>query len=110
MARKRARYLRQHQTNTEAFLWRVLRNRRLADYKFRRQHPIGPFIADFACVELRLVIEVDGGQHAESNHDEWRTLWLDAQGWRVVRFWNNDVRQNTEGVITVILGEIALVT
>jgi very-short-patch-repair endonuclease len=110
MSRRQARYLRQHQTDTEIFLWRILRDRRLAGCKFCRQHPIGPFIADFASVEFRLVIEVDGGQHAESAQDEWRTAWLDAQGWRVVRFWNNDALKNSNGVIEVILGEIALAT
>jgi primosomal protein N' (replication factor Y) len=110
MAREQARYLRQHQTDTEIILWRILRNRRLGACKFRRRHPIGSYITDFASVEFRLVIEVDGGQHAESSHDERRTAWLDARGWRVVRFWNNDVLKNSDGVLAMILGEIALVT
>ena len=102
MANNNARYLRAHQTNAESVLWRLLRDRRFVGYKFRRQHPIGPYIADFACVELRLVIEVDGGQHAGSERDERRTAWLEAQGWRVVRFWNNDARQNAEGVMEAV--------
>jgi very-short-patch-repair endonuclease len=72
-------------------------------YKFRRQHPIGGFIVDFACTKHRLVIEADGGQHNESAADERRTAWLESQGWRVVRFWNNDILVNTEGVLAAIL-------
>ena len=88
----------------------MLRDRRLASCKFRRQHPIGHFIADFACIRHMLIIELDGGQHVDSTHDEWRTTWLDAQGWRVIRFWNSDVLQNPQHVIDAILREIALVT
>ena len=107
MVSERARDLRRHQTDAEKLLWRLLRNRRLADHKFRRQHPIAQFIADFACVELHLVVEADGGQHAESAYDQWRTARLEAEGWRVVRFWNNDVLRNTSTVIEVLLGEVA---
>jgi very-short-patch-repair endonuclease len=106
MANNNARYLRAHQTNAETALWRLLRDRRFEGHKFRRQHPIGPFIADFACIELRLVLEVDGGQHVEFEHDARRTAWLESRGWRVVRFWNNDVRQNSGGVVEVILSAI----
>jgi very-short-patch-repair endonuclease len=105
---ERARESRRHPTTAEALLWRLLRNRRFAGNKFRRQHPIGPFVADFACVELRLVIEADGGQHAESAYDDWRTACLEAEGWRVIRFWNNDVLHNTSGVIEMLSAEIAL--
>jgi very-short-patch-repair endonuclease len=72
-------------------------------YKFRRQHPVGDFIADFACTEYQLAIEVDGGQHSESAADTTGTAWLQSQGWRVLRFWNNDVLSNTNGVIGTIL-------
>jgi very-short-patch-repair endonuclease len=106
MVNQHARELRRHQTDAEKLLWRLLRNRRLADHKFRRQHPIGQFIVDFACVELHLVVEADGGQHAESAYDQWRTAHLEAEGWRVVRFWNNVLR-NTGTVIEVLLGELA---
>jgi very-short-patch-repair endonuclease len=106
MANINARQLRAHQTDAESTLWRLLRDRRFAGCKFRRQHPIGPFIADFACVELRLVIEADEAQHVESVYDERRTAWLEARSWRVVRFWNNDVRQNPGNVVEVILAEI----
>jgi primosomal protein N' (replication factor Y) len=101
MANDRARDFRRHPTNAEALLWRLLRNRRLSGHKFRRQHP-------FACVELRLVVEADGGQHAESAYDEWRTAVLAMEGWRVVRFWNNDVLNNTDTVIEWLLAEMAM--
>ena len=84
-------------------MWSALRDRRLLRYKFRRQHPVGDFIVDFACTEYQLVIEVDGGQHSENAGDTTRTAWLQSQGWRVLRFWNNDVLSNTNGVIETIL-------
>ena len=102
MASRKARQLRITMTDTERRLWSALRGRRLQGYKFRRQHPLGPFILDFACVEHRLVIEADGGQHVESDDDRRRTAWLERRGWRVVRFWNNDILANPEGVQEVI--------
>ena len=84
-------------------MWSALRDRRLMKYKFRRQHPLGDFIVDFACTEYQLAIEVDGGQHSENAADTIRTAWLQSQGWRVLRFWNNDVLSNTNGVIETIL-------
>ena len=72
-------------------------------HKFRRQHPIGPFIVDFACIKHRLVVEADGGQHDENLSDARRTAWLESQGWRVIRFWNNDILANTEGVMSAVL-------
>jgi len=84
-------------------MWSALRDRRLSKYKFRRQHQIGGFVVDFACTEYALVIEIDGGQHVEDAADSRRTAWLTWQGWRVVRFWNNDVLRNTSGVIETIL-------
>ena len=80
-----------------------MRNRQLDGHKFRRQHPIGIFVADFVCIERRLIIELDGGQHADSADDARRTAWLEDHGWRVIRFWNNDVLTGTEGVLEVIL-------
>lgn len=69
--------------------------------KFRRQHPVGSYILDFACIELKLAVELDGGQHAElQTHDHVRTLWLESQGWKVLRFWNNQVLQDIESVLT----------
>jgi very-short-patch-repair endonuclease len=84
-------------------MWSARRDRRLAKYKFRRQHPIGPYIVDFACTRHALVIELDGGQHADSACDECRMAWLKSQGWRVICFWNNEVLGNTNGVIETIL-------
>ena len=84
-------------------MWSALRDRRLLRYKFRRQHPVGDFIVDFACTEHQLAIEVDGGQHSENAADTTRTAWLQSQGWSVLRFWNNDVLSNTNGVVEVIL-------
>ena len=81
----------------------ALRDRRLMRYKFRRQHPTGDYIVDFACTRHALVIELDGGQHADSAADARRTVWLEGQGWRVIRFWKNDVLTNTAGVVEVIL-------
>lgn len=89
-------------TDAERRLWSVLRSRRLLGYKFRRQHPIGPFIADFACIGHKLIVEADGGQHDENTTDKRRTAWLKREGWRVVRFWNNDILTNPNGVAQVI--------
>ncbi|WP_394692668.1 endonuclease domain-containing protein [Hyphobacterium sp.] len=105
--RDRARKLRREQTDAESKLWYLLRARRLAGYKFKRQFPIGPFIADFACLELKLIIEADGGQHADQiTYDEKRTEWLEANDWRVVRFWNHDILTNIEGVSETILAAV----
>jgi very-short-patch-repair endonuclease len=95
--------LRLSATDAERRLWAALRNRRLQGYKFRRQHPIGRFVVDFACTKHRLVIEADGGQHSENAADERRTAWLESQGWRVIRFWNPDILRNTEDVVTMIM-------
>ena len=98
----RARSLRANITNAERKLWYALRDRRFAGYKFRRQVPVGPYIADFLCYQAGLVIEVDGGQHAASARDARRDRWFAQNGLRVLRFWNNEVLQNLEGVWTVI--------
>ena len=103
MSNQNARRLRRDSTDTERRLWAVLRDRRLAGYRFRRQHPIANFIVDFACTKHRLIIEADGGQHADNEADQRRTAALQSEGWRIIRFWNNDVLSNTEGVIEVIL-------
>ncbi|MBF0246453.1 MAG: endonuclease domain-containing protein, partial [Alphaproteobacteria bacterium] len=88
MANGRARTLRANMTEAETRLWSLLRARRLGGRKFRRQHPIGPYILDFACVDCRLAIEADGGQHANAKADERRTDFLQARCWSVLRFWN----------------------
>ena len=97
-----ARVLRRRMTDAERRLWRVLRYRQLLGCRFRRQHPIGPYIADFACLERGLVIEVDGGQHAASSADPTRDAFLRRQGFRVLRVWNLDVLQNIDGVCAAI--------
>jgi very-short-patch-repair endonuclease len=99
----RARALRGRMTNAECKLWFALRDRRFASFKFRRQVPVGPFIADFICYSARVVIEVDGGQHAESAVDRRRDKWFAANSFLVLRFWNNDVLSNLEGVLSSIL-------
>lgn len=98
-----ARHLRRHMTDAEASLWHHLRNRTLMGCKFRRQHPIGPYIVDFACIERQLVIELDGSQHAGSASDFARTSWIQENGYRVLRFWNNDPLRQQQVVLAVIL-------
>jgi very-short-patch-repair endonuclease len=78
-------------TEAERLLWAMLRDRRFSAFKFRRQVPIGPFIADFMCYSARMIVEADGGQHSENAYDERRTAWLEAQGFRVLRFWNREI-------------------
>ncbi len=97
-----SRQLRAEMTDAERVLWRHLRSEQLGGHKFRRQHPIGSYIADFACLERRLMVEVDGGQHNGSARDAERDAWLEAQGWQVLRFWNNEVLANLEGVVMTI--------
>jgi very-short-patch-repair endonuclease len=98
-----ARELRANLTDAERKLWFALRDRRFADFKFRRQVPLGPFIADFVCFDARVVVEVDGGQHAESTKDARRDQWFAREGFLVSRYWNNDVLRNLEGVLTSLL-------
>jgi very-short-patch-repair endonuclease len=101
--RSRARALRKNPTDVERLLWRHLRMWQLDGYKFRRQQPIGNYIVDFVCLEKRLIIELDGGQHVEQlKYDTERDAWLRAQGFSVLRFWNNEVLQNSDGVKQVI--------
>ncbi|MCF7222034.1 endonuclease domain-containing protein [Marilutibacter chinensis] len=101
-----ARQLRRAMTDAERRLWCHLRNRVLMGWKFRRQHPIGPYITDFACIEAELVVELDGGQHAEDPRDAIRDAFLQAEGYRVLRFWNNDALERTEVVLEVILAAL----
>jgi very-short-patch-repair endonuclease len=101
MASPLARALRQTPTNAELRLWSRLRRKQLAGFRFRRQHPLGPYVADFFCAEAKLIIEVDGGQHADDG--DTRTRWLESRSYRVIRFWNNEVLGNTEGVVLAIL-------
>ncbi len=100
-----ARGLRRHQTLAEQILWNKLRGLQLDGIKFRRQHPIGSYIIDFVSLENKLIIEIDGGQHNETpikERDEQRTKWLENEGYQVLRFWNNDILTNIEGVDLLI--------
>jgi very-short-patch-repair endonuclease len=100
-----ARILRRGQSDAERKLWRVLRDRQFAGFKFRRQQPIGPYIADFACFEARLVIELDGGQHGSDQaiaYDEARTRFMEQEGFRVIRFPNHEVHRNFDAVSEAI--------
>ncbi|MBW4329338.1 endonuclease domain-containing protein [Stakelama sp. CBK3Z-3] len=99
----RARKLRQNATPAERLLWQHLRARQCAGVRFNRQFPIGPFICDFVSRAAKLVIKVDGGQHAlQADADAARTRYIESRGYRVLRFWNNDVIERTEGVMTEI--------
>lgn len=102
--RDHSRSLRRDQTDAERKLWMHLRNRQVGGVKFRRQHFITPFIADFCCPEKQLIIELDGGQHAERvEADRRRTGFLESQGYRVIRFWNHEVLENIEGVLEQVV-------
>lgn len=104
IARQRARQRRRDQTDAEQALWARLGDRQLCDAKFRRQHPIGPFVADFCCPQRKLIVELDGGQHAARvAADQKRARFLQEQGYRVLRFWNHDVLGNTEAVLERIV-------
>ena len=106
--RERARDLRKNPTEAERFLWRHLRRRQLGGFRFRRQHAIGPYILDFYCFEERVAIEVDGGQHtSQGAYDSERTSFLESEGVRVLRFWNNQVLGEIEAVKHVILEGLA---
>ncbi len=95
-----AKVLRQNQTNAEGLLWHYLRNKQMDGHKFRRQQPIGPYIVDFACMPRKLIIELDGGQHAkQKTYDEKRDTFLKDMGFRILRFWNNEVFENCFGVL-----------
>ena len=98
-----ARNLRKRSTDAENLLWRHLRSKRLEGFKFRRQQPIGGYIVDCVCFENRIIIEVDGGQHATAEErDSKRDEWFDEQGFKVLRFWNNEVLGNVSGVLEVL--------
>jgi len=98
-----ARKMRNDPTDAEAVLWDILRGRKLEGMRFRRQHPIANYIVDFICLDEKLIVEVDGSQHAESAHDLERDRMLGEFGYRVIRFWNDDVLKNSDGVAQEIL-------
>lgn len=103
---ERARELRQRQTEAEALLWRHLRGRRLEGYKFRRQYPIKSYFVDFVCLSEKVIVELDGGHHAsgdQERYDKERTRVLEQHGFRVLRFWNNQMFLETDAVLEVIV-------
>jgi very-short-patch-repair endonuclease len=107
MMKERARALRQDKTDTENRMWYFLRNRRLGGYKFVRQCIIGPYIADFVCRDKKLIIEVDGSQHIDAaEYDKQRKAYLMAQGYIVLRFWNNEVFNNVQDVLETVLNTL----
>src|SRR5262245_60615014 len=97
--RSNARSLRKDMTDAERLIWYRLRAHRFYDCSFRRQFPIGRYVVDFVCLEARLIVEIDGHQHAENRRDNERDAWLRSQGFVVLRFWNNDVLMNLSGVL-----------
>jgi very-short-patch-repair endonuclease len=108
MDRSKAQELRKNPTEAERKLWLHLRLRQLGGHKFRRQQPLGSYIVDFVCLEKRIVIEIDGGQHqAQAIYDQQRTAWIEQQGFRVLRFWDNEVMQNIEAVKEAIWQALA---
>ncbi|GJL95731.1 MAG: endonuclease [Hyphococcus sp.] len=106
MANERAKHLRKNQTNAERLFWRAVKVKRLNGFKFRRQHPLGSYVVDFICLEKKLIIELDGSQHAmegQSIHDAARTQWLETIGFTVIRYWNDDIYNNLNGVLDEVL-------
>jgi very-short-patch-repair endonuclease len=104
--RELSKRLRSSQTEAEKRLWSMLRAKRLGDWKFKRQEQIGDYIADFVCFRARLILEADGSQHAENPDDERRDAYLASQGFRVLRFWNNDILTSSDSVATAILAAL----
>ena len=103
---ERARKMRKEPSGPEAKLWYFMKGKNLGGFRFRRQHPIDRFIVDFYCHETKLVVELDGNSHAEQReYDAIRTAWLESKGYTVIRFWNNQVVQDTESVLQLILAK-----
>ena len=107
MLLERARQLRSNMPQPERELWAALRAKRFQNFKFTRQVVIGPYIADFVCRSHKLVIEIDGATHTDPSRDQCRAAYLETQGYRVIRFWNNDVMTNLEGVLTILSDTLA---
>ena len=102
-----AKHLRQRMTESESKLWRHLRAHRLNGEKFRRQQSIGPYVVDFVHFGARLIIEADGGQHDEAPHDARRDAWLHSQGFKVMRFWNNEIMSNLDGILVTVMAAVS---
>jgi very-short-patch-repair endonuclease len=99
--------MRKNPTEAERVLWRLLRNKRFAGWKWKRQERIGSYIVDYVCYEARLIVEADGAQHIDNSHDETRDAWLRAQGFDLLRFFNNDILASSDSVLTSILTHLA---
>jgi very-short-patch-repair endonuclease len=108
LAQARAKAMRVEATDAERALWRLLRDRRLAGMKWRRQVPLGQFIVDFICLEHRIIVECDGSQHAENSRDTSRDAWLRSQGFIIVRFWNHEILSEGANVVDTILARCGL--
>jgi very-short-patch-repair endonuclease len=99
-----AKRLRRDQTDAESVFWYNVRSRRLAGFKFKRRYPVAPYIVDFVCIESKLIVKLDGGQHAiQWSYDEKRTEFLETRGYRVLRFWNDEILKNRDGVLETVL-------
>jgi very-short-patch-repair endonuclease len=99
---EQAKKLRKNATETETLFWFEVKDRRLGGHKFRRQCPIGKYIVDFLCLEKKLIVEIDGGQHNEKTNDKIRDEYLSALGFKVMRFWNNELLENMDGVLSTL--------
>lgn len=104
--RRYAKVMRTDSTKAENLLWQAVRNRQIEGFKFKRQVPTGGYILDFVCFEARLILEVDGGQHSESHSDAVRDAFFRSQGFRVLRFWNDEVERNLDGVVIRVAAEL----
>lgn len=108
----KARYLRKNLTEQERKLWNIIRNKQFYGYKFLRQYPIEPYIVDFVCREKKIIIKIDGGQHNTPDNilaDEQRTKYLEAKGYKVIRFWNNEIIKNIDGVYQKLKNEFGII-
>jgi very-short-patch-repair endonuclease len=108
LLKDRARQMRREPTEAERRMWRLLRDRRLGGFKFRRQEQLGRYIVDFVCFERKLVIELDGAQHADSAYDAERDAWLKPRGFSVLQFWNNEVFDHPAGVQHAVATRLGL--
>jgi very-short-patch-repair endonuclease len=104
---KLARHLRRNMTDAERHLWCHLRRRHLLGHRFRRQHPYGPYVLDFVCLESKLIIEVDGSQHLNPTADQQRDAWLAAEGFRILRYFNHDILGRTDAVLEATVGVLS---
>ncbi len=108
MASPRARHLRKTPTDAEKAFWSRLRRQQIDGFRFRRQQPVGPYVVDFFCAQRKIIVEIDGGQHAShAKADAERTAWLESRGYRVVRYWNNEVLGNIDGVLADLRSVLA---